>query len=54
MVVAASHDRLARQRAAARRVDIAGAGGGADAGRRSLAPRDIDYTRMSDSDILNL
>jgi hypothetical protein len=53
-VVAANQDRLARQRAAAHRVDIAGAGRGADGGRRSLGPRDIDYTRMSDSDILNL
>jgi hypothetical protein len=53
-VVAANQDRLARQRAAAHRVDIAGSGRGADAGRRSLGPRDIDYARMSDSDILNL
>lgn len=53
-VVAAHQDRLARQRAAAHRVDIAGSGRGGDGGRRSLAPRDIDYARMSDSDILNL
>jgi len=53
-VVAANHDRLARQRAAAHRVDIAGSGHGAEGGRRTLGPRDIDYTRMSDSDILNL
>lgn len=53
-VVAANQDRLARQRAAAHRVDIAGSGRGADGGRRSLGPRDIDYNRMSDSDILNL
>ncbi len=53
-VVAANQDRLARQRAAAHRVDIAGSGRGADGGRRSLGPRDIDYARMSDSDILNL
>lgn len=53
-VVATNHDRLERQRAAAHRVDIAGAGRGADGGRRSLGPRDIDYARMSDSDILNL
>jgi hypothetical protein len=53
-VVAANQDRLARQRSAAHRVDIAGSGRGADGGRRSLGPRDIDYTRMSDSDILNL
>jgi hypothetical protein len=53
-VVAANQDRLARQRAAAHRVDIAGSGHGADGDRRSLGPRDVDYTRMSDSDILNL
>ena len=53
-VVAANQDRLARQRAAAHRVDITGSGHGGDGGRRSFAPRDIDYARMSDSDILNL
>jgi hypothetical protein len=53
-VVAANQDRLARQRAAAHRVDIAGSGRGGDGGQRSLTPRDIDYARMSDSDILNL
>lgn len=53
-VVAANQDRLARQRAAADRVDIAGTGRGVDGGRRALGPRDIDYGRMSDSDILNL
>lgn len=53
-VVAANQDRLARQRAAAHRVDIAGSGRGGDGARRSLGPRDIDYARMSDSDILNL
>ncbi len=52
-LVAASHDRRSRQRAAERRVDIAGASGGND-GRRSMTPRDIDYARLSDSDILNL
>lgn len=53
-VVAANQDRLARQRTAAHRVDIAGSGRGTDGARRSLGPRDIDYARMSDSDILNL
>jgi hypothetical protein len=52
-LVAASHDRRSRQRAAERRVDIAGASGGND-GRRSMTPRDVDYARLSDSDILNL
>ncbi|HVB87462.1 MAG TPA: hypothetical protein VNK23_12450 [Candidatus Dormibacteraeota bacterium] len=53
-VVAANQDRLARQRAAAHRVDIAGSGRGGEGGRRPIGPRDVDYGRMSDSDILNL
>jgi hypothetical protein len=53
-ILAANHDRRARQRAAERRVDIAGSGGAANEGRRATSPRDIDYSRMSDSDILNL
>ncbi len=53
-VVAANHDRRARQRAAERRVDIAGSNGSGNEGRRSTTPRDIDYARMSDADILNL
>jgi hypothetical protein len=35
-------------------VDIAGSGGAASDGRRSIGPRDIDYARLSDADILNL
>ena len=53
-ILAANHDRRARQRAAERRVDIAGSGGAANDGRRATSPRDIDYSHMSDSDILNL
>ena len=53
-VVAANQDRRARQRAAEGRVDIAGSAGAGSEGRRSMAPRDIDYARMSDSEILNL
>jgi hypothetical protein len=53
-IVAANQDRRARQHAAERRVDIAGSSGGAGEGRRSMAPRDIDYARLSDGDILNL
>ena len=53
-LVAANHDRRARQRAAERRVDIAGSGGASNDGIRSMTPRDIDYSRLSDSDILNL
>jgi len=53
-VVAAHNDRRVRQQAAERRVDIAGSGGTGSDGSRSMAPRDIDYRRLSDSDILNL
>ncbi|MFZ0787129.1 MAG: hypothetical protein WAM67_15180 [Candidatus Acidiferrales bacterium] len=53
-VVSAHQDRRARQRAAERRVDIAGSNGGGNDGRRPTTPRDIDYARMSDADILNL
>lgn len=53
-VIAANHDRRARQRAAEGRVDIVGSGGAGNEGRRSMAPRDIDYARMSDAEILNL
>jgi hypothetical protein len=53
-IVAANQDRRARQRAAERRVVIAGSGGAGNDGQRSMTPRDIDYARMSDSDILNL
>lgn len=53
-VVTANQDRRARQRAAERRVDIAGSNGAGNDGRRPMTPRDIDYARMSDADILNL
>jgi hypothetical protein len=53
-VVAASQDRRSRQRAAERRVDIAGSRGGGGEGHRATSPRDLDYARMSDADILNL
>ena len=53
-IVAANQDRRNRQRAAERRVDIAGSGGASGDGRRSMSPREIDYSRMSDADILNL
>jgi len=53
-VVSANQQRRERQRTAERRVDIAGSGGAANDGRRSLGPRDIDYARLSDADILNL
>lgn len=53
-IVAANQDRRARQRTAERRVDILGSGGVGNEGRRPTSARDIDYARMSDSDILNL
>jgi len=53
-VVTTNQERRTRQRAAERRVDIAGASGGGNEARRPIAPRDIDYSRMSDADILNL
>jgi hypothetical protein len=53
-VVAANQDRRSRQRAAERRVDIAGSRGGGGEGHRATSPRDLDYARMSDADILNL
>jgi hypothetical protein len=53
-VVSANHERRARQRTAERRVDIAGSGGAGNDGRRAVSPRDLDYKRMSDTDILNL
>lgn len=53
-LVAANQERRTRQRAAESRVDIAGAGGASIDGRRPLTPREIDYARMSDGDILNL
>jgi len=52
-VMAAHNDRRARQQAAERRVDIAGSSSSSD-GPRSMTPREIDYRRMSDADILNL
>lgn len=53
-IVAANQDRRARQRTAERRVDIAGSGRTGGDALRPTTPRDIDYGRMSDSDILNL
>jgi hypothetical protein len=53
-LVAANHDRRARQRSAERRVDIAGSSGSGNDGHRSMTPRDIDYARLSDADILNM
>lgn len=53
-LVSANHERRARQRSAEGRVDIAGSSGGGNDGRRPIAPRDLDYKRLSDADILNM
>jgi hypothetical protein len=53
-IVAANHDRRTRQRTAERRVDIAGSSGSATDGHRGASPREINYSRMSDADILNM
>jgi hypothetical protein len=53
-VVSANHERRTRQRTAERRVDIAGSGGAGNDGRRAVTARELDYSRMSDADILNL
>jgi hypothetical protein len=52
-VVSHSNARQERQRNAAKRVDIAGGRPGGDS-PRALMPKDIDYRRMSDNDILNM
>lgn len=53
-VLATHQERRARQRATEQRVDIVGSSGAGNDGRRAMTPRDINYSRMSDSDILNL
>ena len=53
-VVSTNHERRQRQRTAERRVDIAGSGGTGNDGRKAVTPRELDYSRMSDADILNL
>jgi len=53
-LVAANHERLSRQEAASKRVDIAGAGASDGVNRKPMSARDVNYKRLSDSDILNL
>ena len=53
-IVAANNDRRTRQRTAERRIDIAGSSGSSTGATRSSSPREINYARMSDADILNL
>jgi hypothetical protein len=54
-IVSAANERRTCQRTAERRIDIAGSSGAGNDGRRSsMSPRDLDYARLSDADILNL
>ena len=53
-LVSAGEERRSRQRTAEARVDIGGSGRSGADGRRTLSPREIDYSRLSDADILNL
>ncbi len=53
-IMSAANERRTRQRAAERRIDIAGSSGAGNDGRKSMSPRDLDYARLTDADILNL
>ncbi|HKF51036.1 MAG TPA: hypothetical protein VKB26_01885, partial [Candidatus Acidoferrales bacterium] len=53
-VVAANQEKLSRHESAAKRVDISGAGSSDGVNRKPVSPRDVDYKRLSDADILNL
>lgn len=53
-VVAANQEKLSRQSASAKRVDISGAASSDGVNRRPVSPREVDYKRLSDADILNL
>jgi hypothetical protein len=53
-VVSANHEKLSWEDTAAKRVDISGAGSSDGVNRKPLSPRDLDYKRLSDADILNL
>lgn len=52
-VVSANQDKLSRQSSSAKRVDISGAASDG-VKRRPASPRDVDYKRLSDADILNM
>lgn len=53
-VVSANQEKHSRQSASAKRVDISGAASSDGVNRRAVSPRDVDYKRLSDADILNL
>ena len=53
-VVSANRERLTRHDSAAKRVDISGSGPSDGVNRKPISPRELNYKRLSDSDILNL
>ncbi|HLW83378.1 MAG TPA: hypothetical protein VKS20_15170 [Candidatus Acidoferrales bacterium] len=53
-VVSANRDRLTRHDSAAKRVDISGSGPSDGVNRKPISPREVNYKRLSDADILNL
>ena len=53
-VLSANREKAAKHQAAASRVDIVGGGAPETVGKRSLTPRDIDYSKTSDDQILNM
>jgi hypothetical protein len=52
-ILSHANTRQERQRNAAKRIDIAGGAPGGDS-PRALMPKDIDYRRMSDNDVMNI
>src|ERR1700724_2020499 len=52
-IVSANQQQREPEQTAERRVDIGGAGGAGNQGRRSTGPRELNHARMSDGDILN-
>lgn len=53
-ILAANRERLGRHEAASKRVDISGAGPSDGVNRKPISPRDVNYRKLSDADILNL
>ena len=53
-IIAANRERLGRHDAASKRVDISGAGPSDGVNRKPLSPRDINYRKLSDAEILNM
>ena len=53
-VLSANRQKTSKQQASASRVDIVGGGAPGTLGKRSLTPRDIDYSKTSDDEILSL